>query len=696
MKAGVVVVAGLAALGTAALSGGKAPGPGWEDHPVNRWVRQSPRPGKPAPPFGWEGSGDYDPRGRRWLHFGGHDGIPQGFHLFRFDLESGAWEQKFPGTSPPGVCCVDGAAVFDPANGRLVRFPGASLGHGYQWSRGVKLKQSHVWLYDPAANAWTNMRPPPYRSFLGREGLGSLNASAAYDPNHELALSFGGQSNSGATNNLFAYDAYANRLHRLPAPNAPAARDGAGLAYDAKNDCLVLFGSQYADDERTWVYRYATGKWEAHALSPHPVGKKLGTYSTIPKMAYDPLHGVILCVTRDTNSGQHETWALDAGKPRWTKMSPAAEPAPSMSRSRNLGFSAEHNLFILETSAQEGRGQAPEVWTYRYRPRPPERGPAPPTGLRVLTDAGRATLSWSASAGPVREYRVYRARAEVPWEARFEQVAAVRTTTFEDRGLEAGQVYFYTVRAVGPDGVEGPPSYRARTQPRVLLRPVVSVLGADRVEVNWDKHPAADVAGYNVYRGTAVVRAVRKGTPAPWKDNDPEYARPLPVEVRDLTDLRKLNDRPLAGTAFTDTQAGLKKEAPGPEEYPFHVRAYVVRSVNRLGTESGPSPYAMTIPSEPVNVLCRERGDTAELKWGANPEKGVAGYHVYKLGQRPFEIVRVTDRPVTEPAFRHKDGRNTTRYWVTAVDALGQEGQPSSPVWHRHSYKGFFPGEWHQ
>ena len=46
--------------------------------------------------------------------------------------------------------------------------------------------------------------------------------------------------------------------------------------------------------------------------------------------------------------------------------------------------------------------------------------------------------------------------------------------------------------------------------------------------------------------------------------------------------------------------------------------------------------------------------------------------------------------------FTHKGGKAATRYWVMAVDALGQEGQPSSPAWHNRSYKGFFEGEWHQ
>src|SRR5262249_58389450 len=129
-------------------------------------------------------------------------------------------------------------------------------------------------------------------------------------------------------------------------------------------------------DEKTWVYRYDAGRWEAHDLDPYPPGKKLGTYSTIPKMAYDPHHGVCLCLTWDTNTNRHETWAFDAGKLRWTKMNPAAEPAPSMSRSRNLAFSAAHNLFLLETSSKEGKGKAPEIWTCRSGKAPADARPA--------------------------------------------------------------------------------------------------------------------------------------------------------------------------------------------------------------------------------------------------------------------------------------------------------------------------------
>jgi len=41
-------------------------------------------------------------------------------------------------------------------------------------------------------------------------------------------------------------------------------------------------------------------------------------------------------------------------------------------------------------------------------------------------------------------------------------------------------------------------------------------------------------------------------------------------------------------------------------------------------------------------------------------------------------------------------GGGTKRYCIVAVDAIGQEGQPSSSAWLNKSYKGFFAGEWHQ
>ncbi|MBI4601928.1 MAG: fibronectin type III domain-containing protein [Planctomycetes bacterium] len=678
----------------------------WLDHPENEWVRRSPREGAPAPGFTYEGGGGYDPYERKWIHHGGHDGIPQGFHTFTFDLDTGAWKQRFPPTSPPGACCIDGSLAFDRANRRLVRFPGGSLGHGYQWSRGVYLKGSPVWLYDLAADAWTDMRPPPYKrpEKYSRAVVGGLCSGAVYDEGRELVLSFGGTGAGGAKNALFAYDAYANALQLLDAANPPPERDGMGLACDADRGLLVLFGSQYLTDARTWLCDLRAGRWEARELDPHPPAAKVTKdYSTIPRMAWDSLNGVVLCLAW-LGEEAHETWALDPGAMRWTKVSPKAEAAGSKSRSRNLCFDAERNLFILETtSAATGR---PEVWTYRYRKAAASASarprPEPPSDLKATTEAGgRAVLEWKASPSPgVKEHRVYRARSTHPgrpdeaWNAEPVQVAAVQSTRFEDAGLERGAVYRYRVTAVGPDGLESRPSFSARTQPRVLPRPVVSVLAADRVEVRWSRHAAEDVAGYNVYRGLASVRTVKRGEPAAWRDNDPEHPEPVVAEVLDITGIERLNAEPLEGTRLED-RIDLRAKGPEAADHRHAVYAYVVRAVNRLGVESGPSPYGLTIPSEPAGLLCREAGEAAELRWDPNPEAGIAGYRVYVLGRGPFEVARVGEDLVRGTSFRHQAGSGPTRYWVTAVDALGQEGQPSSPAWFGQSYKGFFEGEWH-
>ena len=310
-RGGIVVLLSLVAPFVAAAEPAKLSD--WADHPLNQWVRQSPREGQPAPAFGWEGSGCYDPWSRRWIHFGGHDGIPQGFALFAFDLATGAWEQRFPSTSPAGVCCVDGAATFDVAQRRFVRFPGASLGHGFQWSRGVKLKNSHVWLYDPAANSWMNMRPAPYRPFLAREGLGTLDAAATYDPHHELSLSFGGQDSSGGMNN-FAYDAFANQLYRMPRKSAVTATAWGSLTRQGR----------LSGDVRQPVRQRRTNlglslRHRPLGRAPHRPAPRWEKARNLFDDSQDGLRSasrVCLCVTWDTNNGKHETWVFDS---RWTK-----------------------------------------------------------------------------------------------------------------------------------------------------------------------------------------------------------------------------------------------------------------------------------------------------------------------------------------------------------------------------------------
>jgi hypothetical protein len=345
-----------------------------------------------------------------------------------------------------------------------------------------------------------------------------------------------------------------------------------------------------------------------------------------------------------------------------------------MSRSRNLSYLPELNIFLLELV---GKDRGPEIWTYRYRKGPKPQDP--PSGVEVVTEAGKATLTWKGTGD---------AKSTVP-----------RPTSRGRRSTRRSDLQGRTVPGRGPRGrqdllLSRRPVRVGPHQPRVLLKPVVSVLASDKVEVSWNGHPAKDIAGYNVYRGVVSVQTVKKGTPAP--------GRTTIRSTRNRRSWRSATSRPSPGSmrrrsrrrASPTRPSTSRRRRPSRETIKYAVHAYIVRAVNRLGTESGPSPYALTIPSEPENVLLREKGGAAEIRWDPSKEKGVAGYLVYEIADQ--KVARITPELVKATTFSAASGSAPKRYSIVAVDAIGQEGQPSSLVWCNKSYKGFYPGEWHQ
>jgi hypothetical protein len=600
-------------------------------HPTNTWVKSSPLADTPpSPRLGYEGDCAWDSTHRLLIRYGGHNqggGGEQHSEIWTFDPLTARWTLKEPNTSPPGICCGQ-QNVFEPIQGRYLRFPAFSGSHGWQWWREIYLNDSSVWSYDLAANRWRNLRPLPAPHPRPLR-------CASWDSDHEVVVIFGGE---GSHEGTLIYDPYANTW-TWPKPSAePAPRSGGNMVYDSARKRHILFGSQFSNDPHTWAYDVDANEWRDLKPATMPPTDKNDAV-----LAYDSVNQVVLALIKvsqgDEENEKHriETWAFHAGANTWTQMKPDREPDPSGSRARNLVFVPDLNVAMLENRPHPPGGPAEQqIWTYRYG----------------------------------------------------EQNSAAK-----------------------------PSPLKQRSHPPIVQDVVVSVLSAGEVEVSWSA-PSPSVAAYTIER--APVEVLTEDQLTRLKRQTAPLKEPSVGAVKRIGQFKALTSKPLTELKFIDATVNFESPEPLTGEpiyartfsseqidpngtpYRFAVFAYRVRAVNASGLESGPSPAAFTIPSAPQWVFAKETGTACDLKWAANPEKNIQGYRVYRMSGRwdKDPIVRLTPQPVSSLA--HHDeaaGKTSRRYYIVAVDGIGQEGFPSAPVWFQREWMRFyepFTGEWHQ
>jgi len=687
----------------------------------NTWVKRSPLKGTPpSPGMGYETSLGYDPAARLVIRWGGHNqggGGEQNAETWTFDPATSRWVLRQPNTAPPGVCCAQ-QNVFDPAASRFLRFPAFSGSHGWQWFREIYLSNSSLWSYDLPSNTWRDLRPLP------APVIRPLRC-ASWDAEHQVVVLFGGE---GSDEGTLVYDPYVNTWARMKPMVQPAPRSGGNMAYDAVHKVHVLFGTQFGDDPHTWTYDLRQNKWrDVKPTKPPSTDRNdaVLVYDTTGQVAIALIRVVDASNGHEVARGHLETWAYDAGKNEWRAMKPAREPDGWTNRSRALVALPDQNLILAEvrvntTDRTPGAEREQQVWTYRYAEPNPDPAPQPPAGLTVKAEARTVALAWIASPSrDVTGYAVYRGTGAQPWHVEYRQIAKVDKPAVRDEDVKPGVVHHYFVRAVSMGGAESADSVKVRAQPRVVEDVVVSVISAKEVRLSWN--PVGDAPGYHIER--APVEVFSEDELVRLKKDTPPLREPSVGAVKMVGQFERLTKQPVKVPGYTDTALDLAKPQTagnGPlyrhrfhaeqldtkgAPYRFATYAYRVKAVNALGIEGGPSPYYLTIPSAPQWVFAKEDGEQCRLKWAANPEQGVKGYRVYrmegpKLNGPGQQVTRLTDEPIEGTTFTDpKATKETKRYWVVAVDALGQEGLPSAPVWHyrqfRKAYEPFV-GEWHQ
>ncbi|HLY09294.1 MAG TPA: hypothetical protein VKW04_08340 [Planctomycetota bacterium] len=660
------------------------------DHPLQTWVKRTPiESTPPSPRLGYEGDCVWDPRHRLILRYGGHNqggGGEQHSELWTCDPFSGTWTLHEPNLSPPGVCCAQ-QNLDDPVQGRYLRFPAFSGSHGWQWQREIYLNQSSVWSYDLDTNLWRNQRPFP------TVPLSPLRC-ASWDEEQEVAVLFGGEGSSAGT---LVYDPHTNTWTEMKPARQPAFRSGGNMAYHAARKIHLLFGSQFGDEPATWAYDLRRNEWTDLQPSASPPTKENDAV-----LKYDAASRSVVAIVKKTEGKDeqavHElqTWAYDAEANVWKRLNPGREPDRTGNRCRVLMAAPDLNLLFLENCPSKPREE--QIWSYRVAAGAP---PSPRTRVRVRTEREAATLAWTALEAPVTLLRASGAR---PWEAEFEEIAQIRAGVgqYRDGGLRPGTVYHYKLST---------PSFRARTQPRAPEDVVVSVTGVEDVSVSWPASPEADVVGYVVEEADAEVlsddQLVRL------KGRTPPLEKPAVGMITSVGPFRRIPGATKMTGLKVKPGAGegspIYRKAPGKDEvdplgvpYAWKVHLYRVRAVNALGVESGPSAAVLTIPSPVQNLFSQEDGGRCRLRWQANPEQALRGYRVYRIDGRYDKepVTRLTPDPIVDTTFVDgQAGKKSRRYYVVAVDALGQEGSPSSPVWYEREWKSFyqpFTGPWHQ
>lgn len=103
-------------------------------------------------------------------------------------------------------------------------------------------------------------------------------------------------------------------------------------------------------------------------------------------------------------------------------------------------------------------------------------------------------------------YQVY--RSETGEEGSYALIGTAPTARYEDTQFRFGAHYYYRVRTLaqfGGDSVESDNSATVEVAPRDLFPPpvpahLIAVAGPERIDLTWDASPAADLAGYYLYR----------------------------------------------------------------------------------------------------------------------------------------------------------------------------------------------------
>jgi len=228
--------------------------------------------------------------------------------------------------------------AYDAADGVVLLFGGTGNGRAL----------SDTWTY--AAGRWVELGSPIHPA-------ARADASMAYDPVLRAVVLFGGSQNAGRTYLHDTWSFSGGTWSRLTPGTHPPGRTGAGMAYDAADSYLLLFGGTVAGAQRNDSWSFTKGNWAAitPSVSPAPRSALAMTYDA--KDGYVVMFGGYL-----KGAALNDTWTFVGG--RWTNLNLSF--APSGRFWSGSTFDARHGYVLLFGGTAGAHGATfGDTWAFR-------------------------------------------------------------------------------------------------------------------------------------------------------------------------------------------------------------------------------------------------------------------------------------------------------------------------------------------
>jgi len=279
--------------------------------------------------------------------------------------------------------------------------------------------------------------------------------------------------------------------------------------------------------------------------------------------------------------------------------------------------------------------------------------PGKPRGLTAVVDKRTVLLNWSAP--PDRDIRGYKvSRGFLGGEKQFNLIEKPEAILkFLDKGdkerLEPGRRYCYAVLAVDSVWLQGDTAMACAFIPDndPPLRPG-AVLAENEfgraVKVKWNSSPSLDVEKYRVVR--------KEG------GNTLELGL-FPADNRDLRD-----------TAVQKNKT-----------YSYEITAIdTSRNVSQATLSQPVAVRDYQAPPKPRFAAASYDGKKILVRWERVVDFDLAGYNVYRSKLPTGSPEKINKQPVRELRFEDASGKKGFWYRIRALDASGNESQPSDPV----------------